>query len=42
MSKYGGQTLAAMELTAQELKFHSLVKTRVARRGKSEPVFEEN
>jgi hypothetical protein len=42
LSKYGGQTLAAMEVAAQELKLHSLVKARVARRGKSEPVFEEN
>src|SRR5262245_14113483 len=30
LSKYGGQTLAAIEVVAQELKLYSLVKTRVA------------
>jgi hypothetical protein len=42
ISKYGGQTLAALEVAAQELKLHSLVKLRSAEADKSEPVFEEN
>jgi hypothetical protein len=42
MSKFGGQTLAALEVVAQELKLYSLVKSRAAKREKSEPVFEEN
>jgi hypothetical protein len=41
-SKYGGQTLAALEVAAQELNLHSLVKTHPAGADKSEPVFEEN
>jgi len=42
MSKHGGQTLAALEVVAQELKLYSLVKTRSVERDKNEPVFEEN
>jgi glycosyltransferase involved in cell wall biosynthesis len=42
MSKYGGQTLAALEVAAQELKLYSLLKTRAAKGDKNEPVFEEN
>jgi GT2 family glycosyltransferase len=42
ISKYGGQTLAALEVAAQELNLHSLVKSRSAGADESEPVFEEN
>jgi hypothetical protein len=42
MCKYGGQTLAALELVAQELKLYSLLKIRAAKGDKNEPVFEEN
>jgi hypothetical protein len=42
MSKYGGQTRAALEVVAQELKLYSLLKTRAAKGDKNEPVFEEN
>jgi O-antigen biosynthesis protein len=42
VSKFGGLTLAALEVVAQELKLYSLVKSRAAKREKSEPVFEEN
>jgi len=41
LSKYGGQTLAALEIVAQELKLYSLVKSRATGR-KNEPVLEEN
>ncbi|MBO0858427.1 MAG: glycosyltransferase [Chloracidobacterium sp.] len=42
MCKYGGQTLAALEVVAQELKLYSLLKIRAAKEDKNEPVFEEN
>ena len=42
MSKYGGQTLAVLEVVAQELKLYSLAKTSSAEGDKSKPVFEEN
>jgi hypothetical protein len=42
VSKFGGQTLAALEVVAQELKLYSLVKSRVAGHKESEPVLEEN
>ncbi|HKE04955.1 MAG TPA: hypothetical protein VKE91_12920, partial [Blastocatellia bacterium] len=42
ISKFGGQTLAALEVVAEELKLYSLVKSRTAGRKENEPVFEEN
>ncbi len=42
MSKYGGQTLAALEIVAQELKLYSLAKTQATGHKENEPVLEEN
>lgn len=42
MSKYGGQTLTALEVVAHELKLYSLVKTQAVEHKENEPVLEEN